>query len=192
MFSKVKLISLVLCLSFMFLGVGYAAWGQTNVVRANIKTGKYSVKVKYDSITPDDYVDVSVEGDPLPGDEINNLRFDIDGMYPGHGATVKSSVLNHSTMKVKLTSLQVEQLNGLTDEEREKIKMHVEIGTKSMETDLLNAQTDIDTLLGMITPTLEPEEESPMITVHIYMDPDETMIENKDASFRLLALTEQF
>ena len=36
-----------------------------------------------------------------------------------HGATVKSSVLNHSTMKVKLTSLRVEQLNGL-DEERKK------------------------------------------------------------------------
>ena len=58
--------------------------------------------------------------------------------------------------------------------------MHVEIELTQWDR-FIKCQTDIDTLLGMITPTLE-HEESPMITAYLYGS-DETMIENKDAGF---------
>lgn len=107
--KKIKIITVLLTISIMLMGVGYAAWNKGVSIETTSTTGKFdiafdkgTVKVySSDSATVVDGIDrtadVSVNGD-VGTATVTNL-------YPGAKAIVTIPITNNSTIPVKMKNV---------------------------------------------------------------------------------------
>lgn len=131
--KKTKLLAVVLVVSIILMGAGYAYWQQDLKINATVDTGYLNVqfapsshvigdvdgkiqlpKDLWKAITnPTDfdgseYMDVSVNG----SEDNHDVEFTFSEIYPGAGGYVSFKIVNTGTVPAKLTSVTPKILEG--------------------------------------------------------------------------------
>lgn len=112
-----KIIALVLILSVIIIGVGYAAWTDTVTISNTVSTGElkvifldaiqYREKGAYDNINNEKYIDIDKNYDDVTKENIKKINFKVENMYPGCTYYFDALAKNVGTIPVVIENVKV-------------------------------------------------------------------------------------
>lgn len=122
--KKTKFLVLVLAVSIMLVGAGYAYWDQTLTLRNTVNTG--FLNVSFILPTDDDWDETNVATwDRLPWeydktDRVtvyhspieNGIKFAVGNFYPGAGASLAFKIFNTGSVAAKVKDVTINNINN--------------------------------------------------------------------------------
>ena len=106
--KKSRLILLVLIVSFMLLGVGYATWITHFTINATVKTANFNVIFTDATAYSDNSTNVTATGTVDPNDPTSRtLQINLSNLYPGAKAGVIKTISNNSSVPVEINSASI-------------------------------------------------------------------------------------
>lgn len=106
--KKTRFIALVLAVSLMIMGSGYAYWTDALVISNTVDTGKFDVNFvklqQHPRAESGKYMDAKVTIDPQ---DSKKITFKVTDMYPGGYARYDIAVKNNGTLPAKLNGADV-------------------------------------------------------------------------------------
>ncbi|KNY25547.1 hypothetical protein [Pseudobacteroides cellulosolvens] len=102
---KFNFIAVLLVISVMLTGIGYAAWSQNIQINSTITTGNFDVvweKPDKASCPADPFVKASIEQDPS---DLHTLILTVNNIYPGGEFHFDPKALNVGTIPAKISNV---------------------------------------------------------------------------------------
>lgn len=115
--KKTKFLVLVLVVSIMLVGAGYAYWDQTLTIKNTVETGYLDVSfIGYDDDHWDDFPELCnsdlVTTNAIISPDGQSLDFTVTNFYPGAGASLAFVVENTGTVAAKIETVTGTILNN--------------------------------------------------------------------------------
>lgn len=116
--KKSKILALVLAISVMLLGAGYAIWTDAINVKGTVSTGKLDVKVVESSVYLFDGDNLGekqrawTEAELGPVDADEGIEITVNKLYPGADVRLDFTIKNEGDIPVKLKEVKVNRTEG--------------------------------------------------------------------------------
>lgn len=150
--KRTKVLALVLAVSVMLMGAGYAAWTDQTQIESTVSTGNLNVDVRWANLTRPDYTGGSITGGLNSNQDPNKIVVNITDLYPtvynGNDsktfARIHFSVENKGTVPVKLDSVEFVPTNPTSPAwDYLKTVIHIHKGIPSATGTSLATQTSL-------------------------------------------------
>ncbi|NYB74275.1 hypothetical protein HZF24_08970 [Sedimentibacter hydroxybenzoicus DSM 7310] len=124
--KKTKLIALIMVISIMMVGAGYAAWSEQIFVDTTIKTGNFNMEItkatvrtgerQDDNLSHEwhhfDWTKGNSKNDVTINQDGNSVEVELRNLYPGGVVQFDMTTTNNGTIPAKLKSVNVQYLDG--------------------------------------------------------------------------------